>query len=121
LTPAKLQKRSNPSNEEERSMKELLKNILYTGVGAAFLTRDKIEELRGELEKKGKMTKDEGKEFVDDLFKKSESARDELELWLNRQVEDRVKQLNLATSDEVAELRRQIEELQVAINKESDR
>ncbi len=102
-------------------MKELLKNILYTGVGAAFLTRDKIEEVRAELVEKGKMTKDEGKEFVDEVLKKSDSARDQLELWLNRQVEDRVKQLNLATSDELAELRRLVEELQVAINKESDR
>ncbi len=100
-------------------MKELLKNVVYAGVGAAFLTRDKIEEVRGELVNKGKLTKDEGKEFVDDLLKKSESARDQLELWLTGQVEDRVKQLDLATSDEVAELRRQIEELQVAINKQA--
>ena len=100
-------------------MKELLKNVVYAGVGAAFLTRDKIEELRSEMVNKGKLTKDEGKDFVDDLIKKSESAKDQLELWLNRQVEDRVKQLNLATADEVADLRRKIEELQVVINKQS--
>ena len=100
-------------------MKDLLKNVIYAGVGAAFLTRDKIEEVRGELVEKGKMTKDEGKEFVDDLIKRSESAKDQLELWLTRQVEDRVNQLNLATTDEVADLRRQIEELQVVINRES--
>ena len=98
-------------------MKELLKNVVYAGVGAAFLTRDKIEELRGELVNKGKLSKDEGKEFVDELLKKSEAAKDQLDLWLTRQVEDRVKQLNLATSDEVADLRRKIEELQVVINK----
>ncbi len=100
-------------------MKDLLKNVVYAGIGAAFLTRDKIEEVRGELVNKGKLTKDEGKEFVDDLIKKSESAKDHLELWLTRQVEDRVKQLNLATTDEVADLRRKIEELQVVINKQS--
>ena len=100
-------------------MKDLLKNFVYAGVGAAFLTRDKIEEVREELVKKGKLTTDEGKEFVDDLIKKSESAKDQLELWLTRQVEDRVDQLNLATTDEVADLRRKIEELQVVINKES--
>jgi len=101
-------------------MKELFKNVVYAGIGAAFLTRDKIEEVRAEMVNKGKLTKDEGKEFVDDLIKKSESARDELELWLTRQVEDRVKQLNLVTSDEVADLRRKIEELQVVINKQGD-
>jgi polyhydroxyalkanoate synthesis regulator phasin len=100
-------------------MKELLKNVVYAGVGAAFLTRDKIEEVRGELVNKGKLTKDEGKEFVEDLIKKSESAKDQLELWLNRQVEDRVKQLDLATSDEVADLRRKIEELQIIISKQN--
>ena len=100
-------------------MKDLLKNVVYAGVGAAFLTRDKIEEVRGELVNKGKITKDEGKEFVDDLIKRTESAKDQLELWLTRRVEDRVKQLNLATTDEVADLRRKIEELQVVINKQS--
>ncbi len=101
-------------------MKDLLKNAVYAGVGAAFLTKEKIEELSGELVSKGKLTKDEGREFVDDLIKKSESAKDQLDLWITRQVEDRVKQLNLATSDEVADLRRLVEELQVAINKKSD-
>ena len=100
-------------------MKELLKNVVYAGVGAAFLTRDKIEELRNELVERGKLTAEEGKEFVDDLIKKSESAKDQLELWLNRQIEDRIKSLNLATADEVADLRRKIEELQVVINKQS--
>ena len=102
-------------------MIDLLKNVVYAGVGAAFLTRDKIEEVRGELVEKGKITKDEGKEFVDDLIKRSESAKDQLELWLTRQVEDRVNQLNLATTDEVADLRRQVEELQVVINRESSK
>ena len=100
-------------------MKDLLKNVVYAGVGAAFLTRDKIEELRGELVNKGKLSKEEGKEFVDELITKSETAKDQLDLWLTRQVEDRVKQLNLATSDEVADLRRKIEELQVVINTSS--
>jgi len=97
-------------------MKELLKNMLYTGVGAAFLTRDKLDEIRKELVDRGNLTREEGKEFVEDLLKKSDSARDQLELWLNRQVEERIKGLNLATTDEVEELRRKIEELQVALN-----
>lgn len=97
-------------------MKYLLKNVVYAGVGAAFLTKEKIEEIRGELVNKGKMTTDEGKDFVDDLIKKSDSAKDQLELWLVRKVEDRVKQLNLATSDDIADLKRKIEELQVVVN-----
>ncbi len=101
-------------------MKELFKNVVYAGLGAAFLTKEKVEELSGELMEKGKLSKEEGKQFVDELMQKSEKARDQLDLWLTRRVEERIKQMNLATSDEVAELRREIEELQVAINKGSE-
>lgn len=95
-------------------MKELLKNVLYTGVGAAFLTKEKIEELKGELVEKGKMSQDEGRRFVEDMLSKSEKAKEQLDLWINMRVEEKIKQLNLATKDEVEELRRKIEELQAA-------
>jgi polyhydroxyalkanoate synthesis regulator phasin len=103
----------------EESMKEMLKNVLYAGIGAAFLTKEKIEELKGDLIEKGKMSQEEGKQFVDDLLRRSEKAKDQLELWINKRVEDRVNQLNLATKDEIAELRRKIEELQVALNRDT--
>lgn len=98
-------------------MKETLKNILYAGIGAAFLTKDKIEELKADLIEKGKLSQEEGRQFVDDLMRRSDKAKDQLNLWINKQVEDRVNQLNLATKDEIAELRRKIEELQVALNR----
>lgn len=98
-------------------MKELMKNVVYAGVGAAFLTKEKIEELRADLIEKGKLSQEEGRQFVEELIQKSEKARDQLDLWMNRRVEEQVKKLNLATVDEVEELRRKVEELQVALNK----
>jgi polyhydroxyalkanoate synthesis regulator phasin len=98
-------------------MKDMVKNVLYAGIGAAFLTKDKIEELKNDLVEKGKLSREEGKQFVDDLIKKSERAKDELELWINKRVEEKIDQLDLATKDDIADLRRKIEELQVAINK----
>ncbi len=100
-------------------MKETLKNLLYAGIGAAFLTKEKIEELKADLVEKGKMSQEEGRQFVDDLLRRSEKAKDQLDLWINRRVEERIGQFNLATRDEVAELRRQIEELQVALNRQN--
>ncbi|MDY0390825.1 MAG: hypothetical protein RBQ88_07880 [Desulfobulbus oligotrophicus] len=99
-------------------MKEVLKNFMYAGIGAAFMTKEKIEELKSELIAKGKMSQEEGRQFVDDLLRKSEKAKDQLDLWITKRVEDRVRQLNLVTKDEMAELQRKIEELQVAINKD---
>ncbi len=98
-------------------MKEMLKNVVYAGLGAAFLTKEKVEDLSKDLIEKGKLSQEEGKQFVDDLIRKSEKAKDQLDLWINKRVEDRINQLNLATKDEIAELQRKIEELQVVINK----
>jgi len=98
-------------------MKDLLKNIVYAGVGAAFLTRDKIEELKNELVEKGNLSREEGRQFVDDLVRRSEKAKDNLELWIGQRVEEKIRQLNLATREDVEELKRKVEELQVALNK----
>ena len=87
-------------------MKETLKNILYTGIGIAFLTKEKVEELKAELIEKGKMSQEEGRQFVDDLLRRSEKARDQLDLWINKRVEERIAQFDLATRDELADLRR---------------
>jgi polyhydroxyalkanoate synthesis regulator phasin len=103
----------------EDTMKETLTNILYTGIGIAFLTKEKVEELKADLIEKGKMSQEEGRQFVDDLLRRSEKARDQLDLWINKRVEERIAQFDLATRDELADLRRKVEELQVALNRES--
>ena len=99
-------------------MKELFKNIMYAGLGAAFITKEKLEELQKELIEKGKMSQEEGEQFVDELRLKSEKAREQLDGWITSRVEERVRQLNLATRDEVVELQRKIDELQSLVSKD---
>ena len=99
-------------------MKEILKNILHVGVGAAFLTKEKLEELKNELIEKGKMTQDEGKQFVDEMVKKSEEVKTKLEEQVQTTVADQLKKMNVASSEDVAELKTQIEELRSMIEKD---
>jgi len=101
-------------------MADMLKNMMYAGIGAAFLTREKLEEMRKELMDKGCLSVEEGKAFVDDLLKKSDAAKGNLEQWIGRKVEEKVKQCHLASAEEVEELRRKVEELQAALSKEQD-
>ena len=98
-------------------MKELLKSIVYTGIGAAFLTKEKIEELKDDLVEQGKISQDEGKQFVDELVNKTDSIKDSLDLRISQIIEEKIKQLGIVTKDDFADLRRQVEELQVALNK----
>lgn len=98
-------------------MKELLKNIVYTGIGAAFLTKEKIEEMKDDFVKQGKIGQDEGKRFVDEMVQKTDSIKESLDLKINAIVEKRIKQLNIVTAEDLEDLRRQVEELQTALNK----
>jgi polyhydroxyalkanoate synthesis regulator phasin len=98
-------------------MRELLKSFVYTGIGAAFLTKEKIEALKNELVEQGKISQDEGKQFVDELVKKTASIMDSLDLKISLIIEEKIKQLDIPTNADFADLRRQVEELQVALNK----
>ena len=46
-----------------------------------------------------------------------DSIKESLDLKINTIVEARIKQLNIVTTDDFAELRRQVDELQIALNK----
>jgi polyhydroxyalkanoate synthesis regulator phasin len=117
------QENNRPTNaviRKESVMKELLKSVVYTGIGAAFLTKEKIEELKDDFVKQGKIGQDEGKRFVDELIQKTEAVKDSLDLKITQIVEAKIKQLNIVTTDDFSDLRRQVEELQIALNKDPD-
>jgi polyhydroxyalkanoate synthesis regulator phasin len=89
-------------------MVELIKKALYTGIGLAVLTKEKAEELVKELTQQAKLSEQEGKELFDGLLKHSEQARTDLQTRLDETVLVVVKRLNLATKDEVANLKAEV-------------
>ena len=101
-------------------MQELLKNLLYLGAGAAFVTKEKIEELKDDLVGKGKLTQDEGKQFVDDLLNKSDDIKGKFEEKINEVVAAQLDKVNVAKSDDIADLRAQIQELRALIEKQKN-
>jgi polyhydroxyalkanoate synthesis regulator phasin len=100
-------------------MKETLKNMFYIGAGAAFLTKEKLEELKADLIETGKVTKEEGKQLIEEMFKKSEEAKKQLEQKIQDAVTDQLRKKNVATGDDIAELKSRIEELKAILEKMS--
>ena len=100
-------------------MQELLKNLLYLGAGAAFVTKEKIEELKDDLVGKGKLTQDEGKQFVDDLLNKSDDIKGKFEEKINEADAAQLDKVNVAKSDDIADLHAQIQELRALIEKQN--
>lgn len=98
-------------------MQELIKNLLYLGAGAAFVTKEKIEELKNDLVDKGKMTQDEGKQFVDELLQKSDDFKGKFEEKINEVVTEQLDKMNVAKGDDINDLREQIQELRAMVEK----
>ena len=96
-------------------MQEFVKGVFYLGAGLAFMTKEKIEELKKDLIDRGKMTQDEGRQFVDDLMKKSEQAKADVEKKVREVVAEQLERMKVATTDDIAELRKQIEELRITL------
>lgn len=93
-------------------MFDLLKKALLTGVGLAALTKTKIEELGTEIANQAKMSEQEGKQFVDDLLKRSEQARHDLDAEIDRRIQTVLSRLNLASKDDIATMTTKLEEME---------
>lgn len=91
---------------------DLIKKTMYLGVGLAYMTKEKVEEISRELIKKGELSATEGKEFIDDLTRKSEEARKALEVRVDKIVKSSLARMNIATRDDLSALEKRIAKLE---------
>ena len=97
-------------------MLDFIKKTMLTGIGLAMKTKDELEEWVKEVVKKGEMSENEGKNFLDDLKKKSKEAQKDFEEKIESKFKDLLKKADIATRDEVNDLKNEIEELKKAVN-----
>jgi polyhydroxyalkanoate synthesis regulator phasin len=96
-------------------MFELIKKTLLAGVGLAFLTKDKIEELTKEIVEKAKLSEREAR---DELSKKSDDARRQVKEQVEKIVKETLNKMNLATKADIAKLEEQLQKLSEAQKKQ---
>ena len=91
---------------------ETLKKTLYAGVGMAFLTSEKIEEMAKKMAEEAKLSEGEGKKFVDEILKKSEEAKTSLEKAINSAVSSALDRLDIPRRSELKALEARIQALE---------
>jgi polyhydroxyalkanoate synthesis regulator phasin len=57
-----------PGSSNSGGLRDLAEEILLAGVGAVALTKERADELVGELAQKGKLTQDDARELVDEVM-----------------------------------------------------
>ncbi len=100
-------------------MLDFVKKVMLTGVGMAALTKEKVEELAKDFAEKNDLSEKEGKQFVEDLLKKAEQARKDLQDQIEKAASSAIKNIKCSASDEIAELREEINQLKQLL-KEKD-
>jgi polyhydroxyalkanoate synthesis regulator phasin len=101
--------------ERRQMMIDLIKKTLTTGLGLAFMTKEKIEELTKELVEKGKLSEKDARELIDELLKKSKGARKKVEGEIEKVVTDTFKRMNVVTRDDFFRLEKKLEQLTKAV------
>ncbi|MEW6685205.1 MAG: phasin family protein [Candidatus Edwardsbacteria bacterium] len=92
-------------------MSDIFRKVFLAGLGAAWLSKEKVEELLGELIKKGEMAEKEKPKFLREMSQKAAEARKEFEKAFNQALAKALKKANLATKTEVEELKKKVEAL----------
>ncbi|MBN1435512.1 MAG: hypothetical protein JW936_00430 [Sedimentisphaerales bacterium] len=65
---------------------DLLRKMLYTGIGLAALSEEKAKEMVAELEKKGEVSSEEGKKLAQELIEKAKKQGEELQRVVKTEV-----------------------------------
>lgn len=97
-------------------MLDLIKKSMLTGIGLALKTKDEVEDLVKDLQKRGEMSESEGRKFLDDVQKRYDEAQEKLEKRVEKSVKDFLRKTNIVTTDELKELKKEIRELKSIVN-----
>jgi len=80
-------------------------DLLYMGLGAAFLAKDRFDEVLNELETRGQISRDEAKNFLSDAKNRAKQEEEALAARIREEVKKVLEEMGLATKDDIAELK----------------
>ena len=80
----------------EARMFNLLKQAVFTGVGLAGLTKEKVESLAGEFARNANLGLKEAGEFKDELLLKAEESKKDLQKQIDQQIDSALIQAGIA-------------------------
>ena len=96
-------------------MKDFISKAFYMGLGAASLTKSKIEELAKEYSEKFDKSESEGKALFEKLSKEAKKAREDMEGSWKENSDKLFDKLNISTKEKMAMLEGRIKVLEERI------
>jgi polyhydroxyalkanoate synthesis regulator phasin len=97
-------------------MFEQIKKTFDKGVELAFSTKDKIQQSVLEIAKENNLTKEEAKKLLDQVMKKSEEIKGNLEVKITELQKAAIEKMNLVSKKELTTLEERIVKLEKQLN-----
>jgi len=94
------------------AMADLLRRTVLTGIGLAYMTKDKIEEVAKKIGEESNLTEEEGRKLAKDLLNQSEESKRNLETRIDRVIKSTLGKLDIPPRQDLQKLESRIEELE---------
>lgn len=85
----------------------MLKELFYTGIGAATLLKEKVEKEVEKLEEKGKLGKADAKAFLEAIEERGKEEEEVLKTKLKDALREVIDELGLATKADIEALHKE--------------
>ncbi len=99
---------------------EVMRKGALFGIGLWALTEEKIQDIADELIENGEIKKEEGKRFVREIIEEQRKQKEDMEKKISSRVNETFSKADIATKEEVKELKDIIMHLEEKIDKLSD-
>jgi polyhydroxyalkanoate synthesis regulator phasin len=93
-------------------MEQTIKNMLYQGLGMVSIAKEKVEKAVAEMVDRGKMTREEGKKFYDELTEETQKAGFEFKETLKDSMREWIEKSGIPSRDEFEDLKKRVEALE---------
>jgi polyhydroxyalkanoate synthesis regulator phasin len=96
-------------------MDERLKNLLYMGVGLAS-TSAKAKQLLEKMNVEGRLTEEEGKRIIDELFQSGKNSADEMKEQVSQYLAEMLSELQTPSQKAFNDLEKRVAQLEAILN-----
>lgn len=93
-------------------MFEAIKKGFFASIGAAVVTRDKIQEIANRLVEEGKITPKEADELTQELYDLGNKEWEEIESDFQEFMKQKAEKLNLCSREDLLQLQERLEVLE---------
>ncbi|MBD3796251.1 MAG: hypothetical protein IE887_00645 [Campylobacterales bacterium] len=83
----------------------MLRELLYTGIGAATVLKEKVESEMKKLEEQGKIKTDDAKSFLESIETKGKEEEARLKDQIKASLKEVIDELGLATKADLEKLK----------------